>query len=249
MKASRVEIERKENFFDGLLKVEDAKHYKIKRFIREVKLQPNQFIYLQDVVDRDFHFKNLEKVLGYPSNKLKADFFIDHIHPADLNMYLKLSKAYRKLICYHKDEIKPFLHSLEMNFRIKTANGSYISVLRMMHPLMINEDNGVDVFVNRCIDVSLLNPTNQIRWKVHGPHACLFNQYVHSKELNKPSLFSGREMEVLELLIKGYSSSRIANALFVSVNTVNTHRKSLMKKANVNKTIDLITYASEYGYI
>ncbi|MEM0939194.1 MAG: LuxR C-terminal-related transcriptional regulator [Bacteroidota bacterium] len=249
MNTHEISFLKKETFFEGLLRVEDANHVKMKQFIREAKLQPNQFMYLQDVVTRRFYHKNLQSVLGHELEELTADFFIKHIHPADITMYLKLSKAYRKFVCYNKQQIEPSLHPLEMNFRIRKKDGTYFPILRMVQPLIVNDANEVEVFVSRCTDVSLLNPTNQIKWKVYGPDAPLFDQYIHDKELGDKALFSGRELEVLELLVKGYSSSRIANVLFVSVNTVNTHRKSLMKKANVNKTIDLIAFASEYGYI
>ncbi|WP_109832675.1 LuxR C-terminal-related transcriptional regulator [Reichenbachiella versicolor] len=238
-----------QRFFEGLLKVEDANSFKAKNFLREARLQPNQFMYLQDVVQRRFYKKGIQIALGYNFEELTADFFIKHIHPADLTMYLKLSKAYRKFVCYNKEQINQTLHSLQMNFRIRKADGTYIPLLRTIKPLIVNDDNEVEVFVSQCTDVSLFNPTNQIKWKVYGPDAHLFDQYVNDKELGDKELFSGRELEVLGLLVKGYSSSRIANVLFVSVNTVNTHRKSLMKKANVNKTIDLISFASEYGYI
>ena len=62
-------------------------------------------------------------------------------------------------------------------------------------------------------------------------------------------IFSERELEILQLLIEGFSSTEIGEKLFISLNTVNTHRKSLMKKAEVKKTIELISFAKEKGYI
>jgi len=58
-----------------------------------------------------------------------------------------------------------------------------------------------------------------------------------------------REREVLKLIAEGKSSKEIANALFISVFTVNNHRASIMEKLKLNKSIDLVKYAIRKGYI
>lgn len=58
-------------------------------------------------------------------------------------------------------------------------------------------------------------------------------------------LFSKREIQVLELLAQGLSSKLIASKLNISFNTVETHRKNLLKKADENTTAGLIKFAFE----
>jgi len=58
-----------------------------------------------------------------------------------------------------------------------------------------------------------------------------------------------REMEILELISLEYSGKEISDALFISTNTVETHRKNLMKKLNVKTTIGLIKYAYKYNLL
>lgn len=52
-----------------------------------------------------------------------------------------------------------------------------------------------------------------------------------------------REMEVLKLLVKEYSTQEMANKLFLSVNTVETYRKNLLKKLNVKNAVGLAMFA------
>lgn len=52
-----------------------------------------------------------------------------------------------------------------------------------------------------------------------------------------------RELEVLTLITKQYSSIEIADFLSISVNTVETHRKSLLRKINVKNAVGLAMYA------
>ena len=60
---------------------------------------------------------------------------------------------------------------------------------------------------------------------------------------DKVSLITRREREVLQLIADGLTNAEIAAKLFISVPTVNTHRKSLLSKFNVNNTAGLIKLA------
>lgn len=67
---------------------------------------------------------------------------------------------------------------------------------------------------------------------------------------NKSSkVLSGREQEVLKLLAEGYSNQEIADKLFISVNTLQTHRSKIMHKLELNNKTELIKYAIRKGII
>jgi DNA-binding NarL/FixJ family response regulator len=57
-------------------------------------------------------------------------------------------------------------------------------------------------------------------------------------------ILSQREMEVLQLVAKGYTNTEIADKLFTSKRTVESHRQSLLEKTNSKNTACLIMYAS-----
>ena len=58
-----------------------------------------------------------------------------------------------------------------------------------------------------------------------------------------------REMEILKLLTKELTSREIAEKLFISERTVDTHRKNLLRKTNSSSTIGLVKYAYEHKLI
>lgn len=60
-----------------------------------------------------------------------------------------------------------------------------------------------------------------------------------------PDLLSPRELEVLRLIGNGSSSREISEALFISLHTVNSHRKNLLRKLNMKSPAQLIVYAHE----
>ncbi len=59
----------------------------------------------------------------------------------------------------------------------------------------------------------------------------------------EPPILSRREKEVLEHIAEGFTSPQIAEKLFISLHTVDTHRKNILTKFNVNNTAALIKLA------
>jgi DNA-binding NarL/FixJ family response regulator len=64
--------------------------------------------------------------------------------------------------------------------------------------------------------------------------------------LNQMPVLTRREKEILELLSDGLTSPQIADKLFLSGHTVETHRKNLLQKFNVNNTLLLLKVARDY---
>lgn len=58
-----------------------------------------------------------------------------------------------------------------------------------------------------------------------------------------------REREVLQLIAEGKANKEIAELLFLSIKTVETHKAHLMEKLNLHTTTDLIKYALQKGII
>lgn len=60
---------------------------------------------------------------------------------------------------------------------------------------------------------------------------------------------SKRELEVLQLMAKGLSNQEIADALFLSLNTVKTHSSKLFEKLAVSRRVQAIETAKQLGLI
>jgi DNA-binding NarL/FixJ family response regulator len=58
-----------------------------------------------------------------------------------------------------------------------------------------------------------------------------------------------RETEIIKLIEKEYSNKQIAETLFISERTVETHRKNIFRKTNTNSVIGLVKYAYEHKLI
>ncbi len=72
---------------------------------------------------------------------------------------------------------------------------------------------------------------------------------ISREEIKKMPVLTTREREVLVLIVEGLTNPQIAERLFVSPHTVDSHRKNLLTKFEVNNTAGLIKWAAKNGLI
>lgn len=80
----------------------------------------------------------------------------------------------------------------------------------------------------------------------------VMDDYASTFSSNKNTVFSTltpREREILQLVAEGLKSDQIASRLFISVKTVSTHRRKIMKKLNLNSIAGLTRYAISEGLV
>ncbi|NQZ75539.1 MAG: response regulator transcription factor [Ekhidna sp.] len=79
-------------------------------------------------------------------------------------------------------------------------------------------------------------------------------ELLHSKALkiektglNKTQLLTNREREILSMIVNGASTKEIADKLFIAVRTVETHRKAILTKLDVNNVAGMVRIAVKEG--
>jgi DNA-binding NarL/FixJ family response regulator len=70
---------------------------------------------------------------------------------------------------------------------------------------------------------------------------------IDSKKVDE--ILTKREQEILQLVCKEFSNAEIAEKLFLSIGTVETHRKRIIAKLGVNNTVGLVKFAVRHGLI
>ncbi|MEQ8473764.1 MAG: response regulator transcription factor [Marinoscillum sp.] len=68
-----------------------------------------------------------------------------------------------------------------------------------------------------------------------------------TKRLSIETPLTRREKEVLELIVKEYSNQEIADELFISVRTVDAHKRNLLEKTGCKNIAGLVVYALEHN--
>jgi DNA-binding NarL/FixJ family response regulator len=69
------------------------------------------------------------------------------------------------------------------------------------------------------------------------------------KKKTEQAHLTHREIEIIRLIEKEYNNKQIAETLFISERTVETHRKNIFRKTNTNSVIGLVKYAYEQKLI
>lgn len=71
------------------------------------------------------------------------------------------------------------------------------------------------------------------------------NQLLVEEEDNKLSKLTEREIEIIKLIKNGSTNKEIAETLFLSPRTVETHRARILKKLGLKNSLSLVKYINE----
>lgn len=169
-----------------------------------------------------------------------------------------------ELLRYIKDEVKfdIILSDLQMTGYdgIKTMQETFklnqylkfIVVSQFEYPLKIRKalDTGAKGYVCKSESIEILSKAIEV--VLNGGN---YNSPLAQKSLNKlqnpvdgNEILSKREMDIIELVIDGLSASEIANTLFLSESTIETHKKHIHKKLGVKNLAELIKKMKELGW-
>ena len=80
-------------------------------------------------------------------------------------------------------------------------------------------------------------------------------KYFYSEEIDfgkisfNKNILSKREKEIVISICEGFTTLEISEKLFISKNTVETHRKNIFLKLNISTTAQLVTLAIKFGVI
>ena len=77
----------------------------------------------------------------------------------------------------------------------------------------------------------------------------IFMDFSANSENQVKKELTSKEIEIVKLITKGLTSKEIADQLFLSPRTVETHRHNILKKLNLPNAAQLSRWASEKGYI
>lgn len=77
-----------------------------------------------------------------------------------------------------------------------------------------------------------------------------YRQTKHTDESEKKEVnLTKRELEILKLFAEGYINKEIAEKLYISIRTVESHKNHIMQKLEMKTTVDLVKYAIKKGII
>jgi DNA-binding CsgD family transcriptional regulator len=209
----------------------------------------NQFFYIGDLV----HFKILytskqcKNVLGIEPENLSIISFFNQLHPDEVERQ-NLGWTLLIKIAHNLMTEKKGFRLLSSNYMMINALGKYSNFLMQFY-IFYSEVPYKSAFT--------LKVQTNIDWckkHKHGYHYYLgedlsYFRYPDRELLMTGNVFTKREFDIIKLLEKGHSSEQIAGKLFLSTNTVNTHRRNILNKSGKANLNELIHELKEQGLL
>ena len=191
--------------------------------------------------------KNFTACTGLSRDRMMEggmDYFWTLFHPEDIKLWLKSLTNLMKFTMTVLDDEQRKRMSYTWNYRIKNASNKYVNIIQNTTPLQFDDAKkpiiGMahytvldgDMQMDICASAKYLNDKNE--------YETLFYENVSSQKLL--DIVSNRERDIIRLIITKNTSEAIAEKLNISIHTVNTHRRNILKKINIDSTYELISY-------
>ncbi len=226
-------------------------------FVKVLNGRANSAWFIADIHRGKYHLisNSYKVVFGYEPASFYiggGPFFFSLLHPDDiqglLDHYGEWLLLKNKLGTLYQN--KSFRHT----FRFRAPDGTYRTAETEANLLQKNADDETLLLMGsyQLIPDSqhLYAGSNNFSGKVRFIDGKSYIDIDHVRDLSirkaevslgeKFKVLSGREFEILQLIIAGCSSEEISVKLFISIHTVNMHRKQLMKKLNAKNLAELI---------
>jgi DNA-binding CsgD family transcriptional regulator len=217
-----------------------------------IAYNPNFFCIINsDDFSFEYISKNMYTCLGMTEIELKTDglnSIWNRVHPQDINcLYASLDELHSVTNKLPHDNDGQYSYS--WNYRIEKADGAFLNIIQNTTPFSLSETNAKMGLTHFTVIHAQHKMPIRASLNLLGKDGKLETKYTNNCTQN--SFFKGiskREKDVIRLLAKEKSSKSIAKQLFISSNTVDTHRRNILKKLKLSSTGELINILKTQKY-
>ncbi|MBX2842124.1 MAG: LuxR C-terminal-related transcriptional regulator [Flammeovirgaceae bacterium] len=211
------------------------------------------YIFNFSTLQIEYVHPNVETVLGIKPIEFTVENILSLYHPEDLNMMLKKEKLILDFLFNYlpPGDMKKY-KCVYLN-RIRKADNSYVTILHQAKAILLDENGSLQKVLGVHTDITYLSPKidhkisfigeNKPSFYSLDPNVPKFEQITNSNK------FTTRELEIIKLLSEGKSTKDIASYLSVSIHTISTHKKNILKKSKAANTTQLIADCIRNGVI
>lgn len=197
---------------------------------------------------------DIKNVLGIEAEKFTLQNLLNIIHPEDIEkLHLKEAKAADFLLNrIPKDDI-PYYKTVYI-MRLRHTDGTYKTILHQSVTLVVSNGGKLQKVLGIHTDVTELNM--QIDHKISFISSKRPSFYSLDTETEyKPlisrcsEVFTVRELEIIKKIAEGKDVNTIAAELFISPQTIKTHKRNILRKSDCQNLIELVARCIREGVI
>ena len=172
----------------------------------------------------------LREIRSLQPDVVLMDISMPHLNGLEATRIITGASPKTKVLILSMHESKEFLQRAldagAIGYLLKDSNADELF-------RAIEEAHQGNPYLSPCLSRKLMYDYLEIRKRGRG------------RDMEPP--LTGREREILQLLAEGHSNQAIAGVLNLSLQTVQTHRKQIMKKLDLHCISDLVRYAIQKG--
>lgn len=193
-------------------------------------------------IDIEFTSNGVLSILGTDPKKFTAEFVFENMHPEDRSRFLlyeqKVTEFFNSLPA---DKVQKY--KVNYDFRLKDTSNNYKWILHQATTIQNNDNGAVIRVLGVHTDITHIKNKNTplgLSFLGLDGEPSFYNVYSTENHVKyEDETLSKREKEVLKLILFGKKSEDIAELLFISKNTVDTHRKNILRKTNCKNWIEV----------
>ena len=219
------------------------------RKLEDMMKENKQFFFIGDMIQMKILYTSKRSTLmfGVEPEKMNPHSFFEATHPEDIQRH---SLGRSNMIKLSHDLFIAEMGSVLLSSSLKIRNplGTYSLILFQCYAFYSASPSKTTYLLQIHTDIGWCKKIK------HGHHYYMgsdlsYFKYPDEKMLCEGNVFSDREFEIIKLAEKGMGSEQIAQRLFLSTHTINTHRRNILKKTGKASIPELIHDLRERGVI
>lgn len=209
----------------------------------------NQFFFVGDIIKMQIIYtsKRSIQLMGIEPDEFTPYHLREAVHPDDAIRHgvgtAQLFRMSTDLFINRKGT-----QLLSTNFRLRNPHGSFRDMLIQCY-LFYGEEPIKTVYI-----LQIHTDIESIKKSKNGYHYYVGNDQSNLRFPDEELLLIGnpltnREFEIVKLILAGMNSEQIAERIFLSVHTINTHRGNILSKTGFNTISELIIDFQKRGLL
>lgn len=211
------------------------------------------YIFNFSKLEIEFVSDSVEESLGLKPEDFNLNSMLSLYHPEDLE---KLEEKENAASDFLFKKISPEdipLYKVVYVMRLKTKNGKYRKFLHQAKAINVTSNGKIQQVLGVHTDITYLNSPVDHKVSFIGEgrpsYYSLDPSNLVYKEIKESSLFTNQELKIIEFISIGQSSSKMAESLHLSIETIKTHRKNILSKSRAANAAQLVANCIRDGII
>jgi len=217
---------------------------------------PGDFFYYVfnfETLTFDYISDSVRNVVGIEPQDMSLENLFSVYHPDDLEKLAEKEKAVIKFKFNHIDKSEIEDYKTVYMIRYLFPDGSIKKILHQAKAINVTKNGKIHQVLGVHADVTYLDipidhKVSFISHKYPSYYSLDPSNLVFDKVDSKKK-YTNQELKILQLISQGKSNLEISLELFITINTLKTHRKNILNKCNSKNTTHLIANCIREGLI